>query len=98
MVYSHSHAGRDCAVDVTVAVLADYANVSREGKLNIMGIFQEINAPFLPFPLPQMYLVMSLTAAPAEFDTVRNIRVALLHSDGEELLQIEGQLRVPRPS
>ena len=98
MVYSHSHAGRDCAVDVAVAVLADYANVSREGKLNIMGIFQEINAPFLPFPLPQMYLVMSLTAAPAEFDTVRNIRVALQHSDGEELLQIEGQLRVPRPS
>jgi hypothetical protein len=51
-------------MEVTVAVLADYANVSQDGKLNIMGIFQEINATSLPFVLPQMYLVMSFSAGP----------------------------------
>ena len=47
----HSHAEKGGAVDVRVAVLADYANVSQDGKLNIMGIFQEINPSFLPFPM-----------------------------------------------
>ena len=51
-------------MDVTVAVLADYANVSQDGKLNIMGIFQEINPPMLPGLAPK------LPSAP---------KVALLH-------------------
>jgi hypothetical protein len=84
-------------MEVTVAVLADYANVSQDGKLNIMGIFQEINATSLPFVLPQMYLVMSFSAGPAEFGTMRNVRVVLLHSDGQEILGLEAQMKVPRP-
>jgi hypothetical protein len=56
MLYPRSQAGRDGAVEVTVTVLADYANLSQDGKLNIMSIFQEINPPVLPFALPQMYL------------------------------------------
>ena len=78
MVYSRSHVEKGVAVEVTVAVLADYANVSQDGKLNIMGIFQEINPPALPFALPQMYLVLSLSAGPAEVGSVRNIRIPLI--------------------
>ena len=85
------------AVDVTLAVLADYANVSQDGKLNIMGIFQEVNPPELPFALPQMYLVVSFEAGPAEFDSFKHIRLALLDSDGNEMLALEGQVQVPRP-
>jgi hypothetical protein len=84
-------------VDVTLAVLADYANVSQDGKLNIMGIFQEVNPPALPFPLPQMYLVVSFAAGPAEFDTVKDIKFALLDNDGNEMLALEGRAQVPRP-
>jgi hypothetical protein len=98
MLYFHFHAEEGVAVDVNVAVLADYANVSQDGKLNIMGIFQEINPPFLPFPMPQMYLVLSFSAGPAEFDTVRDIRIPLLHTDGQELLSMETQMTVPRPN
>jgi hypothetical protein len=97
MVYSRSHAGKVIAMDVNLAVVADYANVSQDGKLNIMGIFQEVAPPFLPFPLPQMYLVVSFVAGPAEFNSVKNIRVALLDSDGKELLAFEGQVQVPKP-
>lgn len=82
-------------MEVTVAVLADYANVSKDGKLNIMGIFQEINASELPFQLPQMYLVLSFTAGPAEFGSVRDVRVVLLHSDGQEVFSLEAEMQVP---
>jgi hypothetical protein len=75
--------------------LADYANVSQDGKLKIMGIFQEVNPPVLPFALPQMYLVLSFTAGPAEFNTVRKLRVPLLHSDGQEILAMGADMRVP---
>ena len=82
-------------MDVTVAVLADYANVSKDGKLNIMGIFQEVNPPVLPFTLPQMYLVLSFSAGPAEFGLARNIRIPLLHSDGQEILALQARMHVP---
>jgi hypothetical protein len=95
VVYFRSHEGEGEALEVTVAVLADYANVSQDGKLNIMGIFQEINAPDLPFALPQMYLVLSFSAGPAEFGSLRNIRIPLLHSDGREILAMEAQMQVP---
>jgi hypothetical protein len=97
-VYFRSHEREGGALEVTLAVLADYANVSQDGKLNIMGIFQEVNAPSLPFPLPQMYLVVSFAAGPAEVDSVRDLRVALLHGDDQEpILNLEGQLIIPRP-
>ncbi len=84
-------------MEVTLAVLADCANLTQEGKLNIMGIFQEVNPPFLPFTLPQMYLIVSFVAGPAEFNSVKNIRIALLDGDGKEMLAFEGQVQVPRP-
>jgi hypothetical protein len=83
-------------MEVTVAVLADYANVSQDGKLNIMGIFQEINPPVLPFALPQMYLVLSFSAGPAEFGTTRNIRIPLMQSDGQEIFSLQAQMQIPR--
>ena len=97
MVNFRIHAEKGVAVDVTLAVLADYATVSQDGKLNVMGIFQEVNPPALPFALPQMYLVVSYAAGPAEFDTVKNIKIALLDSDGKEMLALEGQVPVQRP-
>ena len=29
---------------------------------------------------------------------MRDLRVSLLHSDGQEILRVEGQLQVPRPT
>jgi hypothetical protein len=97
MVYSRSHAENGVAVEVTVAVLADYANVSQDGKLNIMGIFQEINATAFPFPLPRMFLVLTFEAGPAEFGSQKQLRIALLDEDGAEKITMSGELQVPRP-
>lgn len=84
-------------MEVKLALLADYANISQSGKLNIMGIFQEVHPPQLPFHLPQMYLVVSFEAGPAEFGSEKDIRFALLDSDGNEMLALTGQATVPRP-
>ena len=51
-------------MEVSLAVLSDYANVTGDGKLNIMGLFGEINPPVLPFSLPTMFLALALTASP----------------------------------
>ena len=84
-------------MDVRLAVLADYANISQEGKLNIMGVFGEINPPVVPFLLPTMYLVAAFQASPAEVNQQKALRVALLDSDGKEILALEQSLVVPPP-
>src|SRR5215216_3295754 len=91
------HAEKGGAVEVKLAVLADYANVSQNGKVNIMGIFQEVNAPSLPFHLSQMYLVLTFEAGGAEFGQQKQLRIVLLDSDGNERMVLEGELQVPRP-
>ncbi len=82
-------------MDAVLAVAADYANVSSDGKVNIMGIFQEVNPPALPFPLPQMFLVISWDAGPAEFGSQRDVRVVFIGPDDAEHLSLEYQLVVP---
>lgn len=83
-------------MDVTLALLADYANVTREGKLNVMGLFTIINAPVLPWIHPQMQLVLEFEAGPAEWDTEKKIEIKLLDADGNQVLAVGGTARVPR--
>ena len=83
-------------MEVTLALLADYANITREGKLNVMGLFTIINAPVLPWIHPQMQLVLDLEADPAEWDTQKNIEIKLMDADANQLLSIQGGVKVPR--
>lgn len=77
-------------MDITFAVVADYANVSREGKLNVMGIFDRVFARQLPARFPPMQLVVRLEADYAELDTEHAIRVQLADPDGEAVFDIDG--------
>lgn len=77
-------------MEITFAVLADYANVSREGKLNIMGIFDRVFARQLPSRFPPMQLVVRLEAQPAELDREHAIRIQLADPDGAALFDING--------
>lgn len=85
-------------MNVTLAVLADYANTSKEGKLNILGVFSEINPPVLPWNLPQMYLVVSMEAEPSEAGIEMPFSTLLWDGDGKEILSIEQKIIVPQPS
>ncbi len=86
-------------MDVKLAVVADFASVSIDNKLNILGVFQEINTPVLPATVPHMYLVLSLEAEPEQYGKQLSLRVVLLEDDpeGNELLTVEGLAQVPEP-
>jgi hypothetical protein len=77
-------------MDVSLAVLADYANVSREGKLNIMGIFDRIYARQLPGQFPPMQLVIRIDARYTELGREHSIEVRLLDPDGQAIFDIKG--------
>ena len=83
-------------MEVTLSLLADYANVSKEGKLNVMGLFTIINAPALPWVHPQMQLVLELEAGPAEWDSQKDIQIMLLDADGNQILSVQGNAKVPK--
>ncbi|TMC60886.1 MAG: hypothetical protein E6J26_00710 [Chloroflexi bacterium] len=79
---------------LSLALLADYANVSREGKLNIMGIFGQIQAFQFPAVHAQMHLVLSLEAT--AFDTgTHEFNIAFIDEDGHELLAMTGVVQFP---
>lgn len=81
-------------MDLTLALLADCANVSRDGKLNIMGIFEQIFAAQFPAVHPSMQLVTRVEATPFETGT-HAVRVAFSDADARELFAVPGTLAVP---
>ena len=81
-------------MELTLALLADYANISREGKLNIMGIFEQIFALNFPAVHAQLQLVLRLESTPFESGT-HPLRVAFIDADAHELFAIPGSLNIP---
>ena len=86
------------SMDVKLAVLADYASITREGKLNILGIFDSINPQKLPVALPIFYVVVAYTAGPAEYGAEKKTEVVLCDDDGKELFRTAQSIQVPRPT
>lgn len=67
-------------------LLCDYANISREGKLNINGVFEEFRTTNLPGVLPRAYFVAALTGEP---NVSHKIKLTLENGVVEELMQLE---------
>jgi hypothetical protein len=82
---------------IPLAVLADYANVTAEGKLNIMGIFNTIFVTSdFPALHPQLQLVFQFLVSPAERGETKKIDIKLLDADGSVLLGIAAETRLPQ--
>jgi hypothetical protein len=77
-------------MEITLAVLADCANTSADGKLNIMGIFQVIHAAQAPVQHPQMSVVIVASISPAERGQTYDIVLKLLGADGQTLATFPG--------
>lgn len=84
-------------MDVKLALLADAANVSREGKLNILGVFDAIYARQFPTVHPHMALVLRFEAGPAEKGTARHVEVQLVAADGRVLVNLPGHVNLAHP-
>jgi hypothetical protein len=78
-----------------LVVIADYANEAQNHKLNIMGIFNEINPPVYPYRLPTMYLVFKLRPQLGEYNTKKTVTVKLMDADGHELMAIPQEITIP---
>jgi len=76
---------------VTLAVLADYANITREGKLNILGIFDVIHVQNFPVTHPQMQLVMRFEADNVEAGKTKKLEIQLMDEDGKRLFVLGGE-------
>ena len=83
-------------MEVTLALLADSANVSREGKLNLLGIFNVIHAQAFPAIHPKMQLVLSFEATHAEVGRQKSVEIVLFDADNNKLGSITGQLVIPK--
>jgi hypothetical protein len=79
-------------MQIKLALLADYANVTAEGKLNILGIFDRITVHELPAVHPQMHLILRLEAHTAERNRSHNIEIRLHDPDGDTVFEVKGDM------
>jgi len=84
-------------MQVTLGLMADYANVTADGKLNIMGVFDGIFAASFPVVLPQMQLVLRFEADPTELGATRALEICLRDEDGRQLFSISAEMQTAVP-
>ena len=83
-------------MEIDFALLADAANVSREGKLNILGSFDRIYGSKFPLTWPRLVLVTRFVASAAEFGTEKTLEIVTLDADGKRLGTASGKMRLPK--
>lgn len=81
-------------MELDFALIADAANVSQEGKLNILGIFDTIWAREFPVRHAAMVFVLRVKADFTDQGS-HSLEVRLLDADGEQLFRAEGPMQVP---
>lgn len=84
-------------MECTLALLADAANREEGGKLNVLGVFDQIYSDKFPYLVPQFFIVVRLTAGPAEFGLKKEFQIVLLSPDGQPIGKLGGKGTVPTP-
>jgi hypothetical protein len=81
---------------LSFAVFADAANISQEGKLNILGVFDALQIGVLPAVHPRATLVVRLKAG--EGDEGRHtLAFGWTSPNGEEIWSSSGEIEVGTP-
>ena len=83
-------------MEVAFAMLADAANVSREGKLNILGAFDRIQGSKFPLTWPRMMLVTRFIASAAEYGSEKSLEIVTLDADGKQLGRATGKMKIQK--
>jgi hypothetical protein len=81
---------------ISFALFADGANISQEGKLNILGVFDALQVAGLPAVHPRATLVVRLKGTPADAGTHR-VTLRWLNPQGNELWSSMGELEIMAP-
>lgn len=81
---------------VSFAVFADAANLSQEGKLNILGVFDALQVATLPAVHPRANLVVHLKGTALDVGA-HTVSFRWLNPKGDELWVSSGDLNVGAP-
>ena len=84
-------------MEVRIAAVADYAALTLDRKLLIMGIFSTIYALKEPIVHPSMFLVYQIDFEASEIGR-KDLTVVLMDDDGHELIKFIGNVDVGRPA
>ena len=83
-------------MQVAFAVFADAANLSQEGKLNVLGVFDALQVGTLPAVHPRAHLVVHLKGSPSDVGR-HTVTLRWINPDGSELWNSTGELNVGQP-
>ena len=81
---------------VSFALFADAANLSQEGKLNILGVFDALQVASLPAIHPRAHLVVHLKGTGVDMGA-HTVSFRWLSPSGQELWNSSGDLNVGAP-
>jgi len=81
---------------VSFALFADAANLSQEGKLNILGVFDALQVASLPAIHPRAHLVVHLKGSGVDIGA-HTVSFRWLSPSGQELWNSSGDLNVGAP-
>ena len=81
---------------IAFALFADAANLSQEGKLNILGVFDAVQVGALPSIHPRATIVVRLKGSPADAG-VHVLQMRWVNPRGDELWSSTGQVEVGAP-
>ena len=79
-------------MELRYALLAHFANVTQEGNLNVMGIFDRLFAPQFPAVHRQLYLVTCMATDPEDEGQTRQLEIQLIDADGNVLTELKGEI------
>jgi hypothetical protein len=77
-------------------LVADYANITGEGKLNVMGIFNSINSFNFPARHSSMYLIAKLSPEFSEYGQKRSFTILLMDADANHIVEVSGEFDIPK--
>lgn len=84
-------------MQLTFALFADAANLSQEGKLNILGVFDAVQVAAVPTVHPRASLVMRLKGGMHDAGT-HTLTLRWINPKGTELWQSMGEVELVVPS
>jgi hypothetical protein len=83
-------------MQVSFALFADAANLSQEGKLNILGVFDALQVTTLPAVHPRAHLIVHLKGTSIDAGK-HEVTLRWINPNGSELWTSTGELNVGSP-
>lgn len=80
-------------MEIDLALLADAATIDNSGKLNILGIFDRIDAQGFPAQHGRIALILRFSGTIQDAGA-HHLRIRLTHPTGEEMASVEGDLHL----